>query len=85
MGPVKYFIKLNLNGSTMLIVAVIHNTSGWNVTHAFPDQDYCRHASLPVPLLLHHKFTSFLVLYNADNVKSGFQKDTKGSHTTLLQ
>jgi len=85
MGLVKYFIKLILNGSTMLVVAVIHNISGWNVTHAFPDQDYCRHESLPVPLLLHNKFTSFLVLYDADNVKSGFQKDTKGSHTTLLQ
>jgi len=85
MGLVKYFIKLILNASTMLMVAVIHNISSWNVTHAFPDQDYYRHASLPVPLLLHNKFTSFLVRYNADNVNSGFQKDTKGSHTTPLQ
>jgi hypothetical protein len=67
----------------MLLVAVIHHTSGWNATHAFPDQDYCRHASLPIPLLfkhpsnvavLHSEFNSFLVLYNAENVKSWFQE-----------
>ena len=72
--------KLNLNGSTMLLAAVIHNISGWNVTHAFPDQDYCRHASLPVPLLLYNEY-----LYNADKVKSFLREDSIGSRTTLLQ
>jgi len=76
--------KLILNGSTMPLGAVIHNISGWNVTHAFSDQDYCRHASLPVRLLLHNEFISFLVHYNADKLKSWFQEDSIGSRTTLL-
>lgn len=57
--------KLILNGSTTLLAAVIHNISGWNVTHAFPDQDYFRHASLPVPLLLHNEY-----LYSTTQIKS---------------
>jgi len=68
----------------MPLGAVIHNISGWNVTHAFSDQDYCRHASLPVRLLLHNEFISFLVHYNADKLKSWFQEDSIGSRTTLL-
>lgn len=74
--------KLTLNGSTMLLAAVIHNISGWNVTHAFPDQDYCRHASLLVPLLLHNEYLYSTVQIK---VKSWFQEDSRGSHTTLLQ
>jgi len=45
----------------MLLAAVIHNISGWNVTHAFSDQDYCRHASLPV----HNEY-----LYSTMQIKS---------------
>lgn len=76
--------KLILNGSTVLLAAVIH-ISGWNVTHAFPDQYYCRHASLPDLLLLPNEIISFLTLYNADKVKSWFQEDSIESHTTLVQ